>query len=650
MASSTTSPPHSNNNNDITFGHEDLLPPLPLPTLDGTCKKLLRSLTPLCPTQKEYNNVAKKIADFKNGIGQKLQNILAVEAATTKNWLERHWDDAAYLNARYPCAVNTNWGVGLMGCGNNDLKSSNDMYVSAACCAAAITKFYVLTVLEGSLPPEGNRGKPYSMFQNKRTFGVNQIPGHTTDRHTFSKDMKHIMVLSNNIWYKVIVLNDMNHVIDGVTLARQLYAIHNDSKKYDILPYQILTSQNRDVWAGQRYELIQSSDKNATLVGLIESALFCITLTHETPTPSKGSPTEEDAIAKAGLCSPNCGQTWFDHGYNIIAFPNGSTCLQGNHSPADAMTALYMIRWLQESIRNNSIETVDTIEEGLNNNNNNNNNGNGRRYNADILEDSSRYIFDTNSWPNANVAIRNASIHAKDLFNSINVRVVTFDTYGSDQAKVIKMSPDALVQMGLLLAYYRLHDGEMPATYETAHSRQFYHGRTETIRSCSIEVKKMCEAMVNANIDSAEKEKAIRVAIAAHNKYTIECMNGRGIDRHLLVLQLIANEIGLDESMMPSLFSDPLYIKSKSFDLSTSNISGGGFDAPRNEWWGGYAPATTDGYGCGYTLSPKCVKILLTTFRGSNKSSGEKFEKAFKSSMIDLYNTVIQNQTGGSKL
>ena len=37
-----------------------------MPTLDGTCKKLLRSLTPLCPTQKEYNNVAKKIAD--NGI------------------------------------------------------------------------------------------------------------------------------------------------------------------------------------------------------------------------------------------------------------------------------------------------------------------------------------------------------------------------------------------------------------------------------------------------------------------------------------------------------------------------------------------------------------------------------------------------------
>ena len=95
----------------------------------------------------------------------------------------------------------------------------------------------------------------------------------------------------------------------------------------------------------------------------------------------------------------------------------------------------------------------------------------------------------------------------------------------------------------------------------------------------------MCEAMAKSSIDSIEKEKAIRMAISAHNNYTIDCMNGQGIDRQLLVLELIANEIGLSENRMPSLFSDPLYIKSKSFHLSTSNISGGGFDAPRNEWW-----------------------------------------------------------------
>ena len=84
------------------------------------------------------------------------------------------------------------------------------------------------------------------------------------------------------------------------------------------------------------------------------------------------------------------------------------------------------------------------------------------------------------------MAINGALSHSKKLFNSIDVRVVTFDSYGSNKAKQLKTSPDALVQMGLILGYYRLNNGELPATYETAHTRQFYHGRTETIRSCSM--------------------------------------------------------------------------------------------------------------------------------------------------------------------
>ena len=94
--------------------------------------------------------------------------------------------------------MNTNWGVGLLGCGNRDLEAGPTMFVSAACCAAAMAKFYVNTVLEGLTPPEkSNRGKPYSMFQNKKTFGVNQVPGFSVDRHSFSTDKKHIMVLCN---------------------------------------------------------------------------------------------------------------------------------------------------------------------------------------------------------------------------------------------------------------------------------------------------------------------------------------------------------------------------------------------------------------------------------------------------------------------
>ena len=50
-----------------------------------------------------------------------------------------------------------------------------------------------------------------------------------------------------------------------------------------------------------------------------------------------------------------------------------------------------------------------------------------------------------------------------------------------------KVSPDAYMQICLQLAYYRLHRQFAP-TYETASTRKFSHGRTETCRSLSSEL------------------------------------------------------------------------------------------------------------------------------------------------------------------
>ena len=148
------------------------------------------------------------------------------------------------------------------------------------------------------------------------------------------------------------------------------------------------------------------------------------------------------------------------------------------------------------------------------------------------------------------MAVKNALRHSRTVVASLDVRVQF--RAGRNKAKELGTSPDALVQMGLILGYYRLNNGELPATYETAHTRQFYHGRTETIRSCSMSVKTMCKAMQDPKFSSIEKESFIRDAISAHNKYTVECMNGQGIDRHLLCLQLLAAE--MDFENMPSFF------------------------------------------------------------------------------------------------
>ena len=43
---------------NLTFLHEDALPPLPLPPLDQTCEKLVKSVEPFCRTETEYSIIA----------------------------------------------------------------------------------------------------------------------------------------------------------------------------------------------------------------------------------------------------------------------------------------------------------------------------------------------------------------------------------------------------------------------------------------------------------------------------------------------------------------------------------------------------------------------------------------------------------------
>lgn len=51
---------------------------------------------------------------------------------------------------------------------------------------------------------------------------------------------------------------------------------------------------------------------------------------------------------------------------------------------------------------------------------------------------------------------------------------------------IASYSSDAFVQLALQLAYFRIHQHPIPV-YETALTRGFQHGRTETIRSFTTE-------------------------------------------------------------------------------------------------------------------------------------------------------------------
>lgn len=137
---------------------------------------------------------------------------------------------------------------------------------------------------------------------------------------------------------------------------------------------------------------------------------------------------------------------------------------------------------------------------------------------------------------------------------------------------------------------HRYHN-EPGAHYETAQQRMFIHGRTETIRSCSLESIAFARAMCADNSPDNERVQLLRAAVDGHKNYTTMAMSGQGVDRHLLGLKLLAKENNLP---VPALYSDEAYTKSTHFRISTSQV------ASSNRAFMCYGPVVEDGYGICY--------------------------------------------------
>lgn len=141
-------------------------------------------------------------------------------------------------------------------------------------------------------------------------------------------------------------------------------------------------------------------------------------------------------------------------------------------------------------------------------------------------------------------------------------------SFGEKELKRLGVSPDGFVQMVLQLAYFKVH-GNPCATYESAATRQFHHGRTENVRTTCPETVLFTTAMENPRLPSSFKMQTLQYALQAHRKYMVDAIQGKGCDRHLLGLRLVAIENGMP---LPAIFQDKSFVAGSYFLLSTSNM------------------------------------------------------------------------------
>jgi carnitine O-acetyltransferase len=187
-------------------------------------------------------------------------------------------------------------------------------------------------------------------------------------------------------------------------------------------------------------------------------------------------------------------------------------------------------------------------------------------------------------------AILTANAAALDLINSQSLSYY-LTSYGKDEIKKFGVSPDSWAQMIVQLAYRRSIGNEQRkgGTYEAATTRKFYKGRTEAIRVVSSESDAWFKSMNDPTASDADKKELFDLAAKKHIALAKTCGAAQGIDRHLLGLKLLAGS-----EKMPTLFSDPVFMRSSYWVLSTSAI----FSKHFNEYgWGEVVP---DGFGVAY--------------------------------------------------
>ncbi|KAK0520037.1 hypothetical protein OC834_007181 [Tilletia horrida] len=642
-----------------TFSRQHELPRLPVPALEQTFKRYLRSLEPILAQKEELgqlpagataaSELAKREAHIRVFLSSPLANqlqqrLIDVDRSTPDNWLDdRFWLQKAYHEWRVPLLINSNWwlmftndpntpaGLGEhQGHGTSDLtppKGSAALGPAhwdeaqwgvrrAAWMTRRLLEFY-RRLKDEDIMPDASRAGPFCMHQYTQLYGITRIPALPHDWNTQpSGKSRHITVIVRDNYYDLEVLaQDGKTILGAAEIEKALWEIIEDAKRGDGAGVGVLSSDARDTWAQNREHLLSISPVNRTTINSIEDSLFAIALDssilpvpagHPVGTPASASPAYVDALARNCSGAGRGGHNrWFDKAMTLIFEPNGRAGLAGEHSPCDALIPSIVADYA-------SGVPCPPVSEPL--------------------PSSSSTGFTSGAWKKldwvldgtAQAQIGEAEERARLVCADSDIRELWFDEYGSDWIKKVGgHAPDAYLQMVLQLAHAKVH-GFQVVTYETASTRLFKHGRTDVIRSFSKEAYDFVKAVrTGAEKDPAKLYALLTAATASHNAQTKTASMGGGIDRHMLGLRLVFAASPPPGAEIPEVFKDELFAESQGWKLSTSGLSAGDRLAGT-----GFGAGFPDGYGINYLAGGKLLKFGIESKHHDRTTSTTKFMTA----------------------
>ncbi|CAF1201093.1 unnamed protein product [Rotaria magnacalcarata] len=589
------------------------LPRLPVPTLADTARKYLKAVAPLLNND-EFNETKKIVEEFQHE-SKPLQELLLKRADTEENWLSQWWLDKVYLEWRSNLPIFYNPALLLP---RQSYRDFDGQIQFAAHVIQGILQYRSL-IDNNQIPVDRFGSDPLCMDQYRKVLGICRIPAKSIDRlHLYNKTgHRHVAIFHRNNIYRLPVYDDQGNKLSAADIYSSLKKLA-DSKESDEKQTLIghLTADERQLWA-PIHEQLSSVPENKNFLDTINDSLFVLCL-DENYQSSSGTAIKKDTQTLMGFnflhgggTKYNTANRWFDKTLQVIVAPDGYSGVNYEHSLAEGGIITALVDYVLDHCKT-AQPLVSTGKSSLLN-----------KCQVVIPKDVEQSISESEKRVNKFIENCDLTVHK-------------YPEFGKEFAKQNKLSIDGMIQVALQVAYFRMH-GKCGATYESGSLRRYHLGRTETIRSCTLEAQQFARAMTEQHNETGShtKYELFLKAMQAQRQYTTDAINAKGIDRHLLGLRLIAAENNLPK---PALYNHISYKRAMHYILSTSQVGA------KHDCVMIYGPAVDDGYGCCYNPRNDSINYMVTTFKINNEGTNAiEFSNHFNSSLTDMRSLIEVN-------
>ncbi|KAG8191650.1 hypothetical protein JTE90_016443 [Oedothorax gibbosus] len=595
------------------YSFQGSLPNLPVPPLDKTMERYLLSVKPLLDEEK-YKRMEVVAKEFASGIGKKLQRYLMLKSWWATNYVSDWWEEFIYLRGRGPLMINSNfYGIDAILVHPSKIQTARaaSFIHSAFLFRRAIDRQTLKPIMAQNLVP-------LCSAQYERIFNTTRIPGIETDKLVHLDDSQHVVVYHHGRFFKVPVYY-LGRLLTPAEIEKQLEKIVNDEsepqpgEKY----LASLTAIERTVWAEAREKYFAKGLNKASL-STIEKAAFFVSLDDEEYDFDANNPNKLSEFGRAMLHGKGYDR-WFDKSFNFIIAKNGRVGLNGEHSWADAPIMGHLWEFCLCTEFNNNAYTEDGNCVG--------------EVRAKVLPPS-RLKWDFS--PEILELINSCTESSERAIADVDLRLLMHKAYGKGFMKKCRVSPDAYIQMALQLAYFK-DCRKFSLTYEASMTRLFREGRTETVRPVTMESTAWVKSMIDPKATNEKRIELLRKACERHQLGYQDAMCGKGIDRHMFCLYVVARYLNVESPFLNEVLSEP-------WRLSTSQTPHGQtemMDLKKNPFHisagGGFGPVADDGYGVSYIIAGEDILFFhISSKVSSPETDSDRFRRHIEEALGDM--------------